>query len=163
MKLLPSAVTTSERVRAALTASEAEIMQLMSGLRTDAGLEVNISTAGVLEVLAGHYFYSLTEEWPIQALARLVRDDSEATARQGLGTLAALAQSLRRGEGGHPGHVREDTSGHVRGDTSGHVSCVTASARETCLHRWVCLIDLSLFGTWHRSVCTRRPPPASPS
>lgn len=99
IKLLACTVAASEKVRAALTSSEAEVAQLMSGLRTDAGLEVNCSTARVIEVLAMHYFYSLTEEWVLHALARMVKEaNNEAVRQQGLATLGSLANSLQRGD-----------------------------------------------------------------
>ena len=98
IKLLPSAVSSSEIVRSKLTASEHEVGLIMSGLRPDAGPDVNASTAAVLELLAGHFFYSLTEEWPVHALARMAKDsNNEAIVQQALATLAALANSLQRG------------------------------------------------------------------
>lgn len=98
IQLLPSAVANSETVRSKLTSSEHEITVVMSGLKQDAGPAVNVATARVVELLATHYFYSLTEEWPVYALARMAKETGpEADTQQAFATLGALADSLHRG------------------------------------------------------------------
>lgn len=65
---------------------------------TVAILQVRLSTAAVVEVLASHYFYTLTSEWPLYALAGMAGQEVDATtAQQGIATLGALAGSLHRG------------------------------------------------------------------
>lgn len=76
----------------------ATMIQVMTGLLPDASLEVKRCTAAVIEVLATHYFYQLTDDWPLHALASIAgQHDDVPAARQGLATLAALAGSLKRG------------------------------------------------------------------
>ena len=99
MILLPAAVSSCVLLRDALTQSEAEVAQVMSGLRPDASPEVQKCTAAVIETLASHYFYSITEEWPVHALAKMAANREDSTsAQQGLATLGALAGSLRKGK-----------------------------------------------------------------
>ena len=72
--------------------------QLHISTKTDCVLQVRLCTAAVVEVLATHYFYTLTSEWPLYALAGMAGQEVDAgAAQQGIATLGALAGSLHRG------------------------------------------------------------------